>query len=259
MINKVVGQIYETDDYSMFRKLAGNRYTKGEKKIIQSISDVGYVRNPILVNEKMEIIDGQNRFEALKTLGYPIQYIMQAGIGLRECRALNIGQTNWGTWDYIESYAAQGNESYQRVKALIVEFRKTYRLEAILSFAVPTQICGSSFCSKAIKDGKVILSQEGYETARARLIATEELGYEAFRARRELPVRSFYAAVAYAFIHPLVDTNLLIAKMEKDPKAVPPCTRPVDMLGYFDAVYNRGKHASGKVFMSMDFQKKKYL
>ena len=122
MIDKVVGQIYETDDYSVFRKLAGNRYTKGEKKIIQSISDVGYVRNPILVNEKMEIIDGQNRFEALKTLGYPIQYIMQAGIGLRECRALNIGQTNWGTWDYIESYAAQGNESYQRVKARWLQY-----------------------------------------------------------------------------------------------------------------------------------------
>ena len=259
MTNKVIGQIYETDDYSIFHKLAGNRYAKGEKKILQSISNVGYVRNPILVNEKMEIIDGQNRFEALKTLGYPIQYIVQEGIGLRECRALNIGQTNWGTWDYIESYAAQGNESYRRLKALIEEFRKTYRLEAILSFAVPTQICGSSFCSKAIKDGKVELSQDGYEKARARLIRAEELGYEEFRARYELPVRGYYAGIAYAFIHPLVDTKALILKMEKDPKAVPPCTRPVDMLGYLDNVYNRGKHASGKVFMSADFQKKKYI
>lgn len=259
MTNAIVGQIYETDDYSLFHKLEGNRYAKGEKKIIQSISTVGYVMNPILVNEKMEIIDGQNRFEALKTLGYPIQYMVQEGLGIQECRALNIGQTNWGTWDYIESYAAQGNESYQRLKVLIEEFKNTYKLEAILSFAIPKQIQGSSFCSKGIKEGKVELSQDDYEKVEERLVLAKELGYEEFRERYELPVRSYYAGISYAFIHPLVDVKRLISKMEKDPKAVPPCTRPVDMLGYLDDVYNKGFHASGKVFMSADFQKKKYL
>ena len=35
---------------------------------------MGFIKNPIVVNEKMEIIDGQGRFEVCKEKGLPIYY-----------------------------------------------------------------------------------------------------------------------------------------------------------------------------------------
>lgn len=44
--------IKSTNDYSMFKKLKGNRDLTSVNKIIQSVEDVGYIISPILVNEK---------------------------------------------------------------------------------------------------------------------------------------------------------------------------------------------------------------
>lgn len=59
-------RIYKTDDHTLFKKLEGNRDVRSVEKIIKSIDNVGYVLSPILVNEKYEVIDGQNRLEACK-------------------------------------------------------------------------------------------------------------------------------------------------------------------------------------------------
>ena len=57
--------IYETTDYDMFKQLLGNRDPRQEKAVIDSINKVGYLFDPILCNENYEIIDGQNRLEAV--------------------------------------------------------------------------------------------------------------------------------------------------------------------------------------------------
>ena len=61
-------EILETTDYGMFKPLLGNRDRKSESKIIDSIQRVGYIISPLIVNEKMEVIDGQNRLAALESL-----------------------------------------------------------------------------------------------------------------------------------------------------------------------------------------------
>ena len=54
MISKIIGNIYETHDYDSFKKLLGNRDVKNVDNIKKSISDVGQLVVPIIVNEKME-------------------------------------------------------------------------------------------------------------------------------------------------------------------------------------------------------------
>ena len=125
-MDKTIGKIYITDDYDKFKKLTGNRDVKGTKKIVASIKSVGYVLSPILVNENFEVVDGQNRLEALKQLELPVPYIIQNGIGIEECRHLNIGQSNWNTTQFIRSYAESGNESYIRLLDLINDFSKQF-------------------------------------------------------------------------------------------------------------------------------------
>ena len=95
MFNKV-DYVYSTADYSAFKKLTGNRDILENRKnlIISSINERGWIRNPVVVNDNMEIIDGQGRFEALKELGLPIEYVVAHGATISDCIALNIKQTN---------------------------------------------------------------------------------------------------------------------------------------------------------------------
>lgn len=78
MINEKSNTVFRTKKYSQFKRLDSNRTVKTGRvnKIKQSIEKVGYVQSPIIVNEKMEVIDGQGRLEALKQLQIPVDYIV---------------------------------------------------------------------------------------------------------------------------------------------------------------------------------------
>lgn len=88
-------KVYTTTNYDIFNRLMGNRDTTSVKRIIESIQKIGYVDNPLIVNEKLEIIDGQNRLEAFRMLGYEVPFHIVEGIGIAEARQMNIGRGNW--------------------------------------------------------------------------------------------------------------------------------------------------------------------
>lgn len=118
-------KIYVTEDYEKFSFLRGNRdVTAGRKsKIKESILEVGYICNPIIVNEKFEIIDGQGRFSVLKEMKMPVYYIVVPDTGLNECIAMNISNTRWGYMDFIKSYANKGVLSFILLQELMNEYR----------------------------------------------------------------------------------------------------------------------------------------
>ena len=65
---KEVATVYRTEDLSIFKTLKGNREVKENRKqtLIESIDKHGYITNPIIVNERFEVIDGQGRLAACK-------------------------------------------------------------------------------------------------------------------------------------------------------------------------------------------------
>ena len=114
---KEIGTVYRTEDLSVFKPLIGNRNVKEGRKqaLVESIDKNGYIPNPIIVNEKYQVIDGQGRLAACQELGKPIDYMIVPNIGISECMILNMNAKNWLTIDYIESYAKQGNINYERI------------------------------------------------------------------------------------------------------------------------------------------------
>jgi hypothetical protein len=110
---QVVAQVFETSDYSMFRVIHGNRDTipLHVHRLTKSMKEQHLV-SPIIVNEKMEVIDGQNRLEASKAAGVPVRYIVVPGYGLEEVQRLNATSLNWSKMDYLKSYAKQGVQAY---------------------------------------------------------------------------------------------------------------------------------------------------
>ena len=112
-----------TKDYSIFKTLSGNRtknipQVKRLSKLIETAPNFTYL-SPILVNQKMEVIDGQHRIEAYLQHGeetgeyLTVYYIVRDGFGLTEARALNAGSKPWLPKDYAKAYVEGGNPQYQ--------------------------------------------------------------------------------------------------------------------------------------------------
>lgn len=254
-------KIYETTDYDMFRQMLGNRDIKGESKIVNSIKKVGYIMNPIIVNEKYEVIDGQNRLEALKSLELPVYFTIQEGLDIEACRSLNIGQTNWTTDDYIYSYADEGNKNYRRLASLMTEFQKEFGLQGIVAMAKPYTLNeGGGLGNARLKDGDFKMTQEEYEFAVMRLNSARDLGYVAFCKRKKLNARTYWACVSYIYQNQEVNAKDVIESLQQFETIIPSCTRVSEQLQFFDDAINRGKRRAGdKVFLSTDFQKRKYI
>lgn len=71
--------IFKTTNYGLFSKIAWNRdlnKANVEKLVNLTKNKFQMHKFPIVVNEEMEIIDGQHRFEASKTLNAPIYYVV---------------------------------------------------------------------------------------------------------------------------------------------------------------------------------------
>ena len=73
MINKIL----ETKDYHTFSFLKGNRAININhlNKLIKSIKEKD-LKMPIIVNEKLQVLDGQHRLKAYQTLNLSMSYIM---------------------------------------------------------------------------------------------------------------------------------------------------------------------------------------
>lgn len=74
----MAGQILKTSSYTRFNSMRGNRKVSERhvRSLVNSISNRNLLAaNPILVDEAMNVIDGQHRLEAARKLNTPIYYI----------------------------------------------------------------------------------------------------------------------------------------------------------------------------------------
>lgn len=115
--NQVVQNVVqETSNYDQFSFLNDNRMTvpghvANLKKAFEEVGNLTKVQ-PILVNERYEIIDGQHRFQAARELQEPIFFTMLPGLRIENARHMNILHRTWNLDDFGASYAAAGNEDY---------------------------------------------------------------------------------------------------------------------------------------------------
>lgn len=146
---KVVCSVYETNDYSIFKELEFNRDVSvfRVEKLIASLKE-NEILNPIVVNEKMEIIDGQGRFEALKVLGRPIKFVFSYGATIDDCRRMNAYNTKWSQRDFVYSFASAGNQNYIN----ILNFHK----ETNMPFERALRFINRASTRDVKKDGKKI-------------------------------------------------------------------------------------------------------
>lgn len=242
-------KVLSTTDYKMFRRLDGNRSVTElrVKKILKSISKVGYIPNPILTNERYEVVDGQARLDALERLNLPVYYYVVPGIGREECVAMNINQTNWTMLDFIQSYAEIGNESYRYLLELMTAYGHTFKPKVIMN-----AISGKTdFGSKIIKEGRFTCTEDDYK--RADIILTRLMQYAPIFSKVKGHNEFYYMAVEYCFIDEQVDKERLYQKLYLMQANLIPVANIHQALEQIEDIYNHKIRT--KVYIKTNYRK----
>jgi len=246
-------EVYTTKDYSQFKKLLGNREVNAKRvnKIMASIGKVGYITNPIIVNEKMEIIDGQGRFEALKQMDLPIDYIVVKGAGIDACLNMNIYQEKWRVLDYVNSYVERGNENYRRFKVLLDTF-------PLFSISVCTTALFNTgkYPTSALKNGELIVTEDDFKKA------LDNLNYIAplipYAKKTNGKLEPFFQAVIYARNMDGVDEERLINRLKETIGIMSNWSDIATAIQSVEEVYNKGLMAKNFVYMYTNYRKMVY-
>lgn len=244
-------QILETRNYDLFKKIKGNRDVSIERvnKIKKSIRNVGYITSPILVNENMEIIDGQGRYEALKDLKLPIEYIVQEGININECISMNIYQTRWSQMDYIKSYADRNNINYIRIMKLFEKYTRIKNL-SIISMALTGN---SRFDSILTQRGGLQISEEQYNQAIEKIDFIYPILTENSTVIR---VSNLIVGVLACFEIPDVNMNRLKEKVMEYLRTVNsvPYSSIIAIMQFIEELYNKNSKKS-TVYIFTEYRK----
>ena len=239
-----VNKVYKTSDLSIFTQIDGNRVPNLQhiKRLSDSIRVYGMKCNPILVNERMQVIDGQHRLMAAKEAGSFVYYIVVDGYSLDEVHTLNLNQKNWSKKDFIDGYANMGVESYIKLNAFIKN-NDDYTFESCISFCNNNTVGSSSSSLSRLhhqktissgiiengtwKGGNFDLAQE--MASKIRMIKTYYLGYN----------RSIFVGTMIGMLNnDKFDFNEFMHKVRLQPTALVDCANREQYKTLIEDIYN---------------------
>lgn len=149
-------KILSTKDYSAFKGIKGNRTVRPAhvKKLITAIqADPEAIKyNPILINEKWEVIDGQHRLEAIKALELEVFYVQVEGLTLTNVQKINSIAKQWQPIDYAKAFAKLGNKNYAHYVEVKEDRELTLNHDSLMRYlALDNPITSQSFNEGKLK------------------------------------------------------------------------------------------------------------
>lgn len=252
-MRKEIRLIYEEDDYSVFKALENNRDVLQARvnRLIKSIGE-RYVLSPIMVNEKMEVIDGQGRFEARKALGLPIHYYVEPGATIEDCRRMNRYNTTWSILDYVKSHAKSGNENY----ILALQTLERLNINATRLFSITGKDCHQRNTEEGlVQRGDLSFTEEDALFAEMVMNTTKEIA-EALAYTKRLNDH-FYRSVSVILKFDGYQHERMLKNCALNRSSFVQMSRLEDQLKEFERIYNyRSKNAKSRLYFS-DYMRNK--
>ena len=149
-------KIFTTNEYFLFKEQEGNRSLS--KSNIKKLKDKISVNNmlkyhPILVNHKMEVIDGQHRLYVARELGLSVSVINIGDQDLSETISINTSGESWTSKDFLESYSSRGIVPYSKIKAFVEEYE-------FMSLSQSVYAMKGASSTVAFKEGNITISKK---------------------------------------------------------------------------------------------------
>lgn len=237
-MNDETNTILETKTYTKFKFMGNNRELQPNHiaALKTDLQERGQL-TPIVVNELMEVIDGQHRVVALTELGLPISYIVVPGLRIGDALAMNILQKGWSIDDYAHSYADSGNINYQRYLALKDEFgfSNSITLHAI-------SVGDTVF--KKFRQGELDLNENKLADATQRLTALESV----MEWATMVATRPFAIAFFDILASPEYDQERMERKLATVGRSLlKALATPEDNRRMLEEIYNHGQGSNTRV------------
>lgn len=233
--------IKSTSDYTIFKTMHGNRNVNDNhvKELQRLLVDNGNLTNqfPIVVNDEMEVIDGQHRLEALKGLGWEVAYIVETGATLNMVRAINLGNKNWNWRDMAESYASLGNKEYDWFLRFVDSQKLNYSLG--MKFAgqnIDKRTSGDYYQGYMFieEKTKAVEMAEHFHAAMSHVeegMSQRDFGYALYRLRQS----------------PNYDDARMLKKLSEKGYTLPTKASQADFMRKLEEIYNDQLSADNKV------------
>ncbi len=236
--------VHKSRDYSLFKTLTGNRQLSllQIKRLTKTLSRFPLFTKimPILVNEKMEVIDGQHRLAAYKAykeetgVDHPIYFIVNKELGLAEARNLNAGSKPWSPIDYAMAYSSGGNKEY----STYIKFWKATGLnnEILVRYLSPNNYSMTDF-----RDGNFTIPDE--KKSQRWLDNLEEVG-AVTRQNMANPIdyrhRSFALGLLNLMLNKNYDQERMLEQLELDCRSLRTTDmRNEDISRALQSIYNK--------------------
>lgn len=236
---------FKTTNYNQFKTIRGNRPVNAErvKQLAARIKNKNHLDLfPIVVNEKMEVIDGQTRLEAAQRLGIPIEYKQKVGLRVTDVAELNTSQKPWKVLDYVNLHISQGLKDYLELK----EFAAIWKLPLTASASILSKYQVSQSQRASFNEGTWGIEDTLQGTAIAQFMSDLQ---PFMRNRAIYRTSSFASAAKRTYLIALeknFDLKTAVTRAQGSNLVITHTNRVTDYLRDIESIINYGK-TSGRL------------
>lgn len=236
-------KVYATNNYSVFRMINGNRDLDDRKikRIIKEIEAgndmLQYYPIPVKeVGERLDILDGQNRFYIDKKLKRPVYYILVAEEkSMLEIAKVNSNVEKWKPKDFINCYVQLGNENYEILKQFLDKYDISLSVSLIM---LSTGEPGTESAHNSINDSFRSGTFEVKKLTEATQLAEECRFFKSFPNWRS---RAFVIAIYRIKKANLISLEDLVAAYKKRPEMLTEQANYKAYVNTLEQIVNVGK------------------
>lgn len=215
--SKENGQIKKTSDYEMFKFRDDNRDINKNhvNTLVASMKQHNDMHLfPIVVNDDMEIVDGQHRLEACKILNCPVFFVVDNEFTPDKIITVNTTQARWKADDFLNYYIEHGNENYLKLKNLRDDLK--FKTNTTLRWLID-KAGGSTIQSFNNGKFKFKISEKLLHSILQTKRFIDFLRTRNFKPEKAYDSWSFHAACKEFFTNPIVDHERFFNRLNEIP------------------------------------------
>jgi hypothetical protein len=230
-----MSKLEKSKDYKKFNLRKDNRKVT-ERQVLQlmeSMEKHGFIA-PLIVNSKMEVLDGQNRLEAAKRLKLEVEYKIHDGNGkMAELLSDLQISSKWAAADYLHYYVTHGRRDYVAFKRFI----ETNNIKLGIGISIAMSNSGGAALS-VFKRGLLKFDKE---KSLKILQDINEIRGSCRSFDDFADSDRFLKALIRIQQHKFFSKKKLLAKIKSNPGFIKPCGDCVSYISQFNALVNKGE------------------